>query len=163
MPVVSLIGVLQVIWDLRVFTQIHVRQQSGGITQQTNLLGTYVYQVGISQGDDGTASALAMMILLLTLVITDKYLQMRWTQGDIRCRLSTWAAWRRAPSRPGLPVRGVGFSGAAAASASWSTRSWSSSRCCGCCRYTGWSSRRCSCPVTSLRAPRNSWRGPPRS
>jgi len=84
MPVVSLIGVLQVIWDLRVFTHIHVLQQSGGITQQTNLLGTYVYQVGISQGDYGTASALAMIILLLTLVMTAKYLQMLWTQGDIR-------------------------------------------------------------------------------
>lgn len=84
MPVVSLIGVLQVIWDLRVFTQIHVLQQSGGITQQTNLLGTYVYQVGIAQGDYGTASALAMIILLLTLVMTAKYLQMLWTQGDIR-------------------------------------------------------------------------------
>jgi len=84
MPVVSLIGVLQVIWDLRVFTQIHVLQQSGGVTKETNLLGTYVYQVGISQGDYGTASALAMIILLLTLVMTAKYLQMLWTQGDIR-------------------------------------------------------------------------------
>jgi ABC-type glycerol-3-phosphate transport system substrate-binding protein len=84
MPVVSLIGVLQVIWDLRVFTHIHVLQQSGGITQQTNLLGTYVYQVGISQGDYGTASALAMIILLLTLVMTAKYLQMLWKQGDLR-------------------------------------------------------------------------------
>lgn len=84
MPVVSLIGVLQVIWDLRVFTQIHVLQQSGGVTQETNLLGTYVYQVGIAQGDYGTASALAMIILLLTLVMTAKYLQMLWTQGDLR-------------------------------------------------------------------------------
>lgn len=82
-PVVSLIAVLQVIWDLRVFTHIHVLQQAGGISQQTNLLGTYVFQVGVSQGDYGTASALAMIILLLTLVITAKYLQMLFKQGDV--------------------------------------------------------------------------------
>ena len=40
--------------------------------------------MGIAQGDYGTASALAMIILLLTLVMTAKYLQMLWTQGDIR-------------------------------------------------------------------------------
>lgn len=80
MPVVSLIGVLQVIWDLRVFTQIYVLQQSGGISSETNLLGTYVYQVGIRQGNYGLASAIATVILLVTLVITGKYIQMLFKQ-----------------------------------------------------------------------------------
>ncbi|GAB3815558.1 sugar ABC transporter permease [Tessaracoccus terricola] len=84
MPVVSLIGVLQVIWDLRVFTQIHVLQQSGGISSETNLLGTYVYQVGISQGNYGSASAIATVILLVTLAITARYIQMLFKQqGEI--------------------------------------------------------------------------------
>ncbi|ATG50083.1 sugar ABC transporter permease [Brachybacterium vulturis] len=83
-PVVSLMAVLQIIWDLRVFTQIHVLQQSGGISTETNLLGTYVYQVGISQGDYGVASALAMIILLVTLIITSKYIHMLWTRGEIQ-------------------------------------------------------------------------------
>ena len=82
-PIISLMAVLQVIWDLRVFTQIHVLQQSGGISTETNLLGTYVYQVGISQGDYGVASALAMVILLVTLVITSKYIHMLWTRGEL--------------------------------------------------------------------------------
>lgn len=82
-PVIALIGVLQVIWDLRVFTQIHVLQQSGGIASETNLLGTYVYQTGISQGNYGVASALAMVILILTLVLTGKYLQMLFRQGGV--------------------------------------------------------------------------------
>lgn len=82
-PVVSLMAVLQVIWDLRVFTQIHVLQQSGGISTETNLLGTYVYQVGISQGNYGVASALAMVILLVTLAITSKYIHMLWTRGEL--------------------------------------------------------------------------------
>lgn len=73
--VVFLIGILQVIWDLRVFTHIHVLQQAGGITTETNLLGTYVYEVGIAQGDYGTASALAMVMLLLTLVLSTAYIR----------------------------------------------------------------------------------------
>ncbi|MDO5735930.1 MAG: sugar ABC transporter permease [Propionibacteriaceae bacterium] len=83
-PVVALMGVLQVIWDLRVFTHIHVLQQSGGISTETNLLGTYVYQVGISQGNYGVASALAMVILVVTLAITSKYIHMLFTRGELQ-------------------------------------------------------------------------------
>lgn len=82
-PVISLIGVLQVIWDLRVFTQIYVLQQAGGIASETNLLGTYVYETGIAQGDYGVASALAMVILALTLVLTSRYLIMLYRQGGM--------------------------------------------------------------------------------
>lgn len=82
-PVISLIGVLQVIWDLRVFTQIYVLQQAGGIASETNLLGTYVYETGIARGDYGMASALAVIILLLTLVLTARYLKMLYRQGGM--------------------------------------------------------------------------------
>lgn len=82
-PVISLMAVLQVIWDLRVFTQIHVLQQAGGIASETNLLGTYVYQTGIAQGEYGVASALAMVILALTLVLTSRYLKMLYRQGGM--------------------------------------------------------------------------------
>ncbi|QPL06726.1 sugar ABC transporter permease [Actinomyces sp. ZJ751] len=82
-PVISLIGVLQVIWDLRVFTHIYVLQGAGGISTETNLLGTYVYQVGIAEGDYGMASALATIILLITLVITGKYIHMLFTRGEV--------------------------------------------------------------------------------
>ena len=34
---------LQIIWDLRVFTQISVLQDAGGVTSETNVLGTYIY------------------------------------------------------------------------------------------------------------------------
>ena len=83
-PVIGLIGVLQVIWDLRVFTQIYVLQQAGGIASETNLLGTYVYEMGIAKGNYGMASALAMIILLLTLVLTARYLKMLYRQGGMK-------------------------------------------------------------------------------
>ncbi|MDO5678344.1 MAG: sugar ABC transporter permease [Propionibacteriaceae bacterium] len=80
--VIALIGILQIIWDLKVFTHIHVLQQSGGITTETNLLGTYVYQVGVSQGNYGSASAIATIILLVTVLITAQYLRMLFKKGD---------------------------------------------------------------------------------
>lgn len=82
-PVIALIGVLQVIWDLRVFTQIYVLQQAGTIQSETNLLGTYVYKTGIAEGNYGVASALAMIILILTLLLTSRYLYMLYRQGGM--------------------------------------------------------------------------------
>ena len=82
MPVLSLIGVLQVIWDLRVFAHINVLQGAGGVSTETNLLGNYVFQKGLSQGDYGVASAIAMVILLDTLIVTAKYIQMLFKGGE---------------------------------------------------------------------------------
>ena len=75
-PVLLIIGLLQVIWDLRVFTQIYVLQKSGGVTRDTNLLGTYIYRLGIGGGDFGTAAAVAMFMLALTVVLTAPYVRL---------------------------------------------------------------------------------------
>lgn len=74
-PVLFLVGLLQIIWDLRVFTQISVLQDAGGVTADTNVLGTYVYQVGLGQGDYGQGSAVSMIMLVLTLLITAAYVR----------------------------------------------------------------------------------------
>jgi N,N'-diacetylchitobiose transport system permease protein len=74
-PVLLIIGLLQVIWDLRVFTQIYVLQKAGGVTRDTNLLGTYIYRLGIGGGDFGTAAAVAMFMLALTIVLTAPYVR----------------------------------------------------------------------------------------
>jgi N,N'-diacetylchitobiose transport system permease protein len=72
-PVLLIMGLLQIIWDLRVFTQIYVLQQAGGVTRDTNLLGTYIYRLGIGGGDFGTAAAVAMFMLALTVTLTAPY------------------------------------------------------------------------------------------
>ena len=74
-PVLLIIGLLQVIWDLRVFTQIYVLQRAGGVTRDTNLLGTYIYRLGIGGGDFGTAAAVAMFMLALTVLLTAPYVR----------------------------------------------------------------------------------------
>lgn len=72
-PVLLIVGLLQVIWDLRVFTQIYVLQNAGGVTRETNLLGTYIYRSGIGEGNFGVASAVAVFMLALTVLLTWPY------------------------------------------------------------------------------------------
>ena len=74
-PVLLVVGLLQVIWDLRVFTQIYVLQEAGGISTETNLIGTYVYRLGIAEGQFGVASAVAIFMLALTVVLTFGYVR----------------------------------------------------------------------------------------
>ena len=73
--VLLVVGLLQVIWDLRVFTQIYVLQQAGGSTHDTNLLGTYIYRLGIGGGKFGMAAAVAIFMLVLTVLLTGPYVR----------------------------------------------------------------------------------------
>lgn len=81
-PVLLVVGLLQVIWDLRVFTQIYVLQKAGGTTRDTNLLGTYIYRLGIGSGDFGTAAAVAVFMLALTIVLTAPYVRLMLRQEE---------------------------------------------------------------------------------
>jgi N,N'-diacetylchitobiose transport system permease protein len=74
-PVLLVVGLLQIIWDLRVFTQIYVLQKAGGVTRDTNLLGTYIYRLGIGEGSFGLAAAVAIFMLILTVILTSPYVR----------------------------------------------------------------------------------------
>lgn len=82
-PVLLVVGLLQVIWDLRVFTQIFILQQAGGSARDTNLLGTYIYRLGIGGGEFGMSAAVAIFMLALTVVLTAPYVRaMLRQEGD---------------------------------------------------------------------------------
>jgi N,N'-diacetylchitobiose transport system permease protein len=82
-PVLLVVGLLQIIWDLRVFSQIYILQKAGGSTHDTNLLGTYIYRLGIGGGEFGMAAAVAMFMLVLTIVLTSPYVRaMLKQEGD---------------------------------------------------------------------------------
>lgn len=74
-PVLSIVLLLQLIWDLRVFTQITMLQDAGSVASQTNLLGTYVYRLGTGQGDFGMASAVSVLMLVLTVALSWPYVR----------------------------------------------------------------------------------------
>ncbi|WP_336033395.1 carbohydrate ABC transporter permease [Geodermatophilus sp. FMUSA9-8] len=71
-PVLLIAALLQVIWDLRVFTQIHVLQKAGAPTRETHLLGTYVYSLS---REFSMAGAMATVMLVLTLCLTGFYIR----------------------------------------------------------------------------------------
>jgi N,N'-diacetylchitobiose transport system permease protein len=75
-PVLYVVLLLQIIWDLRVFTQIYNLQKAGGVTEQTNLLGTFIYRQGVGGGHFGLASAAAMFMLALAIVMTAPYVRL---------------------------------------------------------------------------------------
>jgi N,N'-diacetylchitobiose transport system permease protein len=74
-PVLMIVGLLQIIWDLRVFTQIFVLQDAGGVARDTNLIGTYIYRLGIGEGQFGLAAAAAWFILALTVAVSFFYVR----------------------------------------------------------------------------------------
>lgn len=74
-PVLSIVMLLQLIWDLRVFTQIKLLQDAGGFANETDVLGTYIYRLGTGAGDFGTAGAVSVLMLALTLLISWPYVR----------------------------------------------------------------------------------------
>jgi N,N'-diacetylchitobiose transport system permease protein len=70
--VLSVVLLLQVIWDLKVFTQIYVLQRAGAPTRDTNLLGTLIYDYA---SEFSLAGALATVVLVITLALTGAYIR----------------------------------------------------------------------------------------
>ena len=71
----GIVLLLQIIWDLRVFTQIKLLQDKGSIASETNLLGTYIYQLGVGSSDFAMASAVSVFVLVLTIALSWFYVR----------------------------------------------------------------------------------------
>lgn len=74
-PVLIILLLLQFIWDLRVYAQIQLLQDLGPKGDAYDLLGTYIYGLGIGQGKFGAAAAAAMVVLLITLCVSGFYVR----------------------------------------------------------------------------------------
>lgn len=74
-PVIIILLVLQFIWDLRVYAQIQLLQDLGPVGDDYDLLGTYIFGLGIGQGQFGRAAAAAMIVLLITLCVSGFYVR----------------------------------------------------------------------------------------
>jgi len=65
--VLTVVLVLQIIWNLRIFTQVYALQTRGGIAAETNVLGTYLFRQGVGEFGITSAIGVVMVVLLLTL------------------------------------------------------------------------------------------------
>ena len=74
-PVIAIVLLLQLIWDLRVFTQFKMLQEAGSRASDFDVLGTYVYKLGTSAQDFGMASAVSILILAITIALNWFYVR----------------------------------------------------------------------------------------
>lgn len=74
-PILVIVTILQVIWDLRVFTQIYALQSIGGLAEQTNTLGVYIYRVSLGAGDFGVGGAISVIVVLLLVALSIAYVR----------------------------------------------------------------------------------------
>jgi N,N'-diacetylchitobiose transport system permease protein len=74
-PIFLITTILQIIWDLKVFTQIFALQDIGGIRELTNTLGVYIYQVSIAGGDFGTGGAIAVITAIILMSVSLYYVR----------------------------------------------------------------------------------------
>lgn len=74
-PILIILLLLQLIWDLRVYAQIELLQGFGARGAQYDLLGTYIYKLGVGQGQFGMAAAAAMLVMAFTVALSWFYVR----------------------------------------------------------------------------------------
>jgi len=74
-PVLAIVLLLQIIWDLRVFAQIRLLQDGGAPVSETNLLGNFIFELGIGRQDFAGAAAVSIFVLLLTIALSWPYVR----------------------------------------------------------------------------------------
>lgn len=74
-PILVILLLLQFIWDLRVYAQIELLQGFGARGGKYDLLGTYIYGLGVGQGHFGVAAAAAMIVMLFTIALSWFYVR----------------------------------------------------------------------------------------
>jgi N,N'-diacetylchitobiose transport system permease protein len=81
-PVLLVLLLLQIIWDMRVFPQIKALQSIGGIAADTSTIGVYIYNVSIAGGDLGTGGAIAVILVIVMMAISAYYIRSTLRQDE---------------------------------------------------------------------------------
>ncbi len=81
-PIFLILVALSTIWDFRVFTQVYILQQSGGIARETDLLGIYSYRVGFSGNDFGVGAAIGVVMVAMLAIVSLFYIRQMVKQID---------------------------------------------------------------------------------
>jgi len=73
-PVFTLLIVLSLVWDLRLFTQVYIFNR-GGPDGGSNTLGTYSYFASLVQHQFGEGAAIAVVLVFLAMILTSYYVR----------------------------------------------------------------------------------------
>ncbi|NLU67347.1 sugar ABC transporter permease [Streptomyces sp. HNM0574] len=81
-PILVVVTIQSVIWDFKVFTQIYVMTDGGGIAGQNLVLNVYAYQKAFASSQYSLGSAIGVVMLLLLLGVTLVYLRLLRRSGE---------------------------------------------------------------------------------
>ncbi|MGP3923683.1 carbohydrate ABC transporter permease [Streptomyces sp. 8N616] len=81
-PILVVVTIQSIIWDFKVFTQIYVMTNGGGIAGQNLVLNVYAYQKAFASSQYSLGSAIGVVMLLILLVVTLGYLRLLRRQGE---------------------------------------------------------------------------------
>lgn len=81
-PVLLVLLLLQIIWDMRVFPQIKALQTIGGISADTSTIGVYIYNVSIAGGNLGAGGAIAVILVMVMMALSAYYIRSTLRQDE---------------------------------------------------------------------------------
>ncbi|MFI7098432.1 carbohydrate ABC transporter permease [Streptomyces sp. NPDC050161] len=81
-PILVVVTLQSVIWDFKVFTQIYVMTNGGGIAKQNLVLNVYAYQTAFASAQYSLGSAIGVVMLLILLAVSLGYLRLLRRQGE---------------------------------------------------------------------------------
>ncbi|NEE40107.1 sugar ABC transporter permease [Streptomyces sp. SID7982] len=81
-PILLVVTIQSVIWDFKVFTQIYVMTDGGGIAGQNLVLNVYAYQKAFASSQYSLGAAIGVVMLLILLAVTLAYLRLMRRQGE---------------------------------------------------------------------------------
>ncbi|MGK5630505.1 carbohydrate ABC transporter permease [Streptomyces sp. URMC 123] len=81
-PILGVVTIQSVIWDFKVFTQIYVMTNGGGIAGQNLVLNVYAYQEAFSSSRYSLGAAIGVVMLLILLAVTLVQLHLLRRRGE---------------------------------------------------------------------------------
>ncbi|MBG0832601.1 sugar ABC transporter permease [Planomonospora sp. ID67723] len=81
-PLITIVVIQSIIWDFKVFTQIYVMTDGGGIAGQNSVLNVYAYQTAFGSSEYGLGSAIGVVMTLILLAVTLLYIRALYRRGE---------------------------------------------------------------------------------
>ncbi|MBA0049554.1 sugar ABC transporter permease [Streptomyces sp. AJS327] len=81
-PILVIVTIQSIIWDFKIFTQIYVMTDGGGIAGQNLVLNVYAYQKAFASSQYSLGAAIGVVMLLILLAVTLVYLRLLRREGE---------------------------------------------------------------------------------
>ncbi|WTW93287.1 sugar ABC transporter permease [Streptomycetaceae bacterium NBC_01309] len=81
-PILTIVVIQSIIWDFKVFTQIYVMTNGGGIAGQNLTLNVYAYQQAFAGSDYSFGAAIGVVMTLILVVVTGFYIRALRRNGE---------------------------------------------------------------------------------